>query len=243
MYGTAIERSRNGTGTRTVEMTMKRLAIALLCVLLAGCAAPTSPTPSTSPTPTTPISLLATSASPMDSPAASPVITGGAASPSAVAIGPCRTADLLIEVTNTGVATGNVGGYLLFENTTAETCTLQGAPSLTAMTVTGAATHARIAAVVGTPFPSLTYQPLVILKPGDKAFAAYGGSDNGSTATCPPPYHTFQVTPPGNTIGVDLPAFNSWLDQDQPSCAGIDVTVIAPASQVEQFNDLSSLRP
>ena len=181
----------------------------------------------------------------MASPAASPASTRGASSPSAVAIGPCRTADLLVSVTNTEAAAGNVGGYLLFENMTAEACTLRGTPTLTAVTVAGAATRARFAATVGTPFPSLTQPPLVILEPGDKAFAAYGGSDNSGsvTATCPPPYHTFQVTPPGNTISVDLPAFNAWLDQDQPSCAGIEVTVIAPASEVEQFNDLSSLRP
>jgi Protein of unknown function (DUF4232) len=162
-----------------------------------------------------------------------------------VATGSCRTADLLISVTNTGSGAGNVGGYLLFENTTAEACTLQGAPTLTAVTVAGAATRVRFAATTGTPFPSLTQPPLVILEPGDKAFAAYGGTDNSGsgTATCPPPYHTFQVTPPGNTISIDLPAFNAWLGQDQPSCAGIDVTVIAPAGEVEQFNDLSSLRP
>lgn len=174
-----------------------------------------------------------------------PSATRGVASPSAVAIGPCRTADLLISVTNTGAAAGNVGGYLLFENTTAETCTLQGAPTLTAETAAGATTRAAVAAIVGTTFPSLAQPSLVILEPGDKAFVAYGGSDNSGsvTATCPPPYHTFQVTPPGSTIGVDLPAFNSWLDEDQPSCVGIDVSVIAPASEVEQFTDLSSLRP
>jgi hypothetical protein len=162
-----------------------------------------------------------------------------------VAIGPCRTADLLVSVTNTGGAAGSIGGYLLFENTTAVACTLQGAPTFTAKTAAGATTRARVAAVVGTPFPSLTLPPLVIMEPGDKAFAAYGGSDNSGSAaaTCPPPYHNFQVTPPGNAIGVDLPAFNPWLNQDQPSCVGIGVTVIAPASEVEQVTDLSSLRP
>jgi Protein of unknown function (DUF4232) len=174
-----------------------------------------------------------------------PSATSPATSPSALSIGPCRTSDLAISVTNTGAAAGNVGGYLLFENTTAVACTLQGAPTLTAKTLAGAATRARVAVVVGTPFPSLTQPPLVILEPDDKAFAAYGGSDNSGSdsATCPPPYHTFQVTPPGNTIGAALPAFNSWLGQDQPSCVGIDVTVIAPASEVEQYTDLSSLRP
>jgi hypothetical protein len=205
---------------------MRRVPLLALAVLVAAC----SRTPAVS---------IVGGSQPL------PSATRGVASPSALAIRPCRTADLLISVTNTTAAAGNVGGYLLFENTTAAACTLQGAPTLTAETAAGAATPARIAAVVGTPFPSLTQPPLVILGVGDKAFAAYGGSDNSGSvsATCPPPYHTFQVTPPGNTIGVDLPAFNSWLGQDQPSCAGIDVSVIAPASEVEQFTDLSSLRP
>jgi hypothetical protein len=148
-------------------------------------------------------------------------------------------------VTNTEAAAGNVGGYLLFGNTTALTCTLQGAPTLTAKTATGAATSARVASVLGTPFPSLSLPPLVIMEPGDQAFAAYGGSDHSGSAaaTCPPPYHSFRVAPPGDTIGVDLPAFNAWLNEDQPSCVGIAVTVIAPANEVEQVTDLSSLRP
>jgi len=163
----------------------------------------------------------------------------------AAAIGPCRAADLAISVTNTSGGAGNIGGYLLFENTTARACTLRGAPTLTAETAAGAVTQAPVRLVVGTPFPSLTQAPLVVLEPGDHAFAAYGGSDNSgtTTATCPPPYHTFRVAPPGDAAGVDLPAFNTWLGQDQPSCAGIEVTAIAPASLVEQYTDLSSLRP
>ena len=163
----------------------------------------------------------------------------------ATAIGPCGTADLAISVTNTGGGAGNIGGYLLFENATAQACTLRGAPMLTAETAAGAVTQARVALVVGTPFPSLTQAPLVVLQPGEHAFAAYGGSDNSgtTTATCPPPYHTFRIAPPGDAAGVVLPAFNTWLGQDQPSCAGIEVTSIAPASLVEQYTDLSSLRP
>jgi hypothetical protein len=165
--------------------------------------------------------------------------------PSQAAIGPCGTADLRIAVTNTGAAAGNVGGYLLFENTSAAACTMQGAPTLTATTAAGAATQARVGARVGTPFPTVTQAPLVVLLPGDNAFAAFGGSDNSGSvsATCPPPYHTFHVAPPGDATGVDVPAFNAWLGQDQPSCAGIVVTVISSASEVEQFTDLSSLRP
>lgn len=165
--------------------------------------------------------------------------------PSLAAIRSCRTADLRITVTNTEGGAGNVGGYLLFENATAEACTLHGAPSLAAATASGVATQARVAETTGTPFPSLSQPPLVVVGPGDRAFAAYGGTDNSgsTTATCPPPYQTFRVAPPGDPASVDLPAFNAWLGQDQPSCFGIAVTVIASASAVEQVNDLSSLRP
>lgn len=167
------------------------------------------------------------------------------AAPSAGASRACRTANLRITVTNTEGGAGNIGGYLLFENTSAEACTLQGAPSLTAVTASGAAAQATVAATTGTPFPDLGEPPLVILGPGGRAFAAYGGSANAgsTTATCPPPYHTFHVAPPGDPVGVDLPAFNAWLGQDQPSCVGIAVTAIASASAVLQVNDLSSLRP
>jgi hypothetical protein len=157
----------------------------------------------------------------------------------------CETKDLSISVTNTSAGAGNVGGYLRFVNSSKLPCSIQGAPSLTALTAAGAATAARVSATVGTPFPSLAEPPLIILSPGADAFAAYGGSDipADDSSTCPPPYRTFHVAPPGSSSGVDLRAFNVWLNQDQPSCAGIAVTVIASAVEVNQYTDLSSLRP
>jgi hypothetical protein len=160
------------------------------------------------------------------------------------AVDPCRTSELSIGVTNTGGGAGNAGGYLVFVNTGGVVCSLQGPPTLVATTLAGLATEARTSATVGTPFPTLSAAPTVVLLPGDRAFAAYGGSDNpGNAATCPPPYHTFRVSPPGDTAGVDIPALNVWLGRDQPSCSGIEVTMIAPSAALADILDVNHLHP
>ena len=164
---------------------------------------------------------------------------------SGVADVPCDTADLAITLTNSSAAGGNVGGYVMFVNTSDVECSLRGAPTFVAIAASGVVTNAREATTVGMPFPGLEVPPIVTLAPGDRAFAAYGGTDNpvGGAATCPPPFHTFRIGPPGGSSTVDLPAFNAWLGQDQPSCSGISVTAIASDAQVQQYADLSALRP
>lgn len=209
--------------------------MALVAVLTAACTTPT-PSPTISGAATPLVSALAT---PLPSTASSAPIVSAAAAQA------CTTSDLSISVTNTGVAAGNVGGYLRFLNTAAVPCYLQGPPTLTAVTADGAMVSAKVSTVVGTPFPALRRAPEVVLTPGESAFAAYGGTDNpgSAEATCPPAYHTFRVAPPGDSTTVDLPAYNTGLAQDQPSCFGIEVTVIAPEALVQQYNDLSSLHP
>jgi hypothetical protein len=160
-----------------------------------------------------------------------------------MAVEACAMRDLSIVVTNTTAAAGNVGGYLMFTNRSASPCTLEGAPRLVALTAAGAPTVAHVERNVGTPFPEVN-PALITLAPGDHAFAAYGGSDNpGSNATCAPPYHLFQVSPPGDTATVDMPAFNASLGQDQPSCAGLSVTVIESAATADEYIDLAHLHP
>lgn len=151
--------------------------------------------------------------------------------------------DLSIVVTNTTAAMGNVGGYLMFTNRSAGPCTLEGAPKLIAATAAGATTLARVVRNVGTPLPDAD-PVLITLAPGDHAFAAYGGSDNpGDKPTCGPPYHLFQVSPPGDPATVDLSAFNASLGQDQPSCAGISVTAIVSAVVAAEYIDAADLHP
>jgi photosystem II stability/assembly factor-like uncharacterized protein len=71
-----------------------------------------------------------------------------------VPLAACRTADLSITVTNTMAAAGTIGGYLRFVNTTSVACTLQGAPTLTAVTADGTAAQAQVNAVVAPRSPT-----------------------------------------------------------------------------------------
>ena len=151
--------------------------------------------------------------------------------------------DLSIVVTNTTAAMGNVGGYLMFTNRSAGPCILEGAPNLIAFTAAGLPTVASLRRNVGTPFPDGN-PALITLASGDHAFAAYGGSDNpGDKPTCGPPYHLFQVSPPGDTEIVEISAFNASLGQDQPSCAGISVTPIESAAIAAMYIDATDLHP
>jgi hypothetical protein len=167
-----------------------------------------------------------------------------AASRGAASAEPCRSQDLTISLTNSGGGAGTAGGYIAFRNTSTAACTLQGAPTLEAVTAGGEVTRARVSEATGIPFPDVSAPPIVVLLPGDIAFAAYGGSDNPAGAlACPPPFHTFRVTPPGGTKAIELAAFNAWLNQDARACAGIAVTYIDSAHDVGQTTDLGSLRP
>ncbi|MGH2511138.1 MAG: DUF4232 domain-containing protein, partial [Candidatus Limnocylindrales bacterium] len=91
-------------------------------------------------------------------------------------------------------------------------------------------------------FPAITGVPTVTLGPGDAAFAAFAGSDNPGTvtATCPPPYQSLRVAPPGSTASVSMSAWNTWLGAYAPACAGLAVTFIVPSSSVPE---LEPLRP
>lgn len=204
---------------------MRRRVVLLLGTLVIACS---NPTPRASPSVDTPSPPVG----PTDEP------TGTAS-----AVGPCVTRDLSIVVTNTTAAMNNVGGYLMFTNRSGGPCILEGAPKLIALTAAGAPTVARVEPNVGTPFPDANLA-VITLAAGDRAFAAYGGSDNpGNKPTCGPPYHVFHVSPPGDTEEVAISAFNASLGQDQPSCAGISVTPIESAAVAAEYIDSTDLHP
>lgn len=83
-------------------------------------------------------------------------------------------------------------------------------------------------------FPDITIAPTVTLDPRAVAYAAFAGGDNPGlpTSTCPPPFRSLQVTPPGNTEPVSLSAWNPGDNQYLPNCAGIEVTMVVPASDL-----------
>jgi len=83
----------------------------------------------------------------------------------------------------------------------------------------------------------ITGVPSVWLDQGEAAFAAFAGSDTPpATGGCPPAYQTLRVTPPGNKESVSLPAWIPYFNNELPACAGIDVTMLVPASAVPELN-------
>lgn len=200
---------------------MNRPARAICLLLLGGAAIGCGGTNTIAPT------------VPSASPSATPTANGTGA--------PCRTADLEIALTNSVAAGGTAGGYLMFTNTTDASCTLQGAPGLSGVTAQGQTVQARVSNAIGIQFPAEASPMGLTLLPGQSAFAGYGGPDAPpSGSSCPPPFHIFRAAAPGDASTVELPAFNKWLGQDQPSCGGLEVTTIVAAADMDF---LQPLRP
>ena len=165
-------------------------------------------------------------------PSSTPSASPHTATAPAGATPPCMTSQLQITLINSSVAAGTVGGWLRFVNASTEPCQFGGWPTLVGVTAAGTATVARQtnAELI---FPLITGVRTITMAPGDAAFAAFAGSDTpGASGTCPPSYRSLRVTPPGNTESVSLSAWIAYYNHDLPACAGIDVTMVVPASDV-----------
>ena len=200
---------------------MWALVVAVVCTLLAACAAP----PPSSTPPLTPTMVASQTPAP-PAPSASP----STAEPPDLAA-PCRTAELAITIVNAGAAAGTVGGYLRFRNASTETCRLRGWPIIVGVTSGGTTIASRQTNAVLT-FPDVSTAPIVVLGPGDVAYAAFAGGDipGDATSTCPPSFLSLRVTPPENSDAIVLSAWNPGLNQFMPDCAGIEVTAVVPAA-------------
>jgi len=150
----------------------------------------------------------------------------------------CRTAQLHVWVTRTGAAAGTVGGYLAFTNRCPIACRLSGWPMLTALRPGHSTTAVHVHATMFGPYvggtgPFVRGVPIVRLDHGQTAVAAFTAGDHGPTsAACPPPYRQLRVTPPDNTTSAVVPAWIAWYAQNLPSCTGIEVSMVVPASDM-----------
>jgi photosystem II stability/assembly factor-like uncharacterized protein len=142
-----------------------------------------------------------------------------------------------LEVTSVAPAggLGTVSAWLRFTNASDRRCSLRGWPTLVGVTGTGATSIARRSNVPLT-LPVDVGPQAVALGPGDSAFAEYEGSDNptGTATTCPS-YRTLRVTAPGTHHAVTISAWNAWLGQDLPACAGIKVTMVVSLASVSHL--------
>jgi uncharacterized protein DUF4232 len=151
----------------------------------------------------------------------------------------CATAQLHVWLTHTGAAASNVGGYLAFTNRSPITCRLSGWPTLVAVRPGASAKAVHVHATMFGPYvggtgPYVRGVPVVRLRHGQTAVAAFMGGDNpgpGKTR-CPPAYRQFRVTPPGNVAAAVTRAWIAWLGANMPSCTRIEVTMVVPASDM-----------
>jgi hypothetical protein len=86
---------------------------------------------------------------------------------------------------------------------------------------------------VGGTGPYVRGVPVVRLRHGQTAVAAFTAGDHGLTsAPCPPPYRQLHVTPPGNTDSVVLSAWIAYYGQYLPACTRIEESMVVPWSDM-----------
>lgn len=193
-----------------------RLRLAGWCFLLivmavSGCTAsgshPAGSGPASSP------SAAKSTSSPASSPAVRP------SSVPARPLAACRPGDLRVSAAGGGAAAGSVGLRIAFTNTGAP-CRVTGWPSVRAITAAGTSTTLtqRLNTMLGP--SALTAPPAITLPHGGQAIAVIGAGDNpvGNATSCPPPFRTLAVTPPGGTTETVISAWVPGLDAYLPAC-------------------------
>jgi hypothetical protein len=147
----------------------------------------------------------------------------------------CITSHLEIRLIHSGAAAGTVGGYIAFTNRADTPCRLTGWPTLVARAASGKTTVAvhRRTTMFG-PRPTIKGVPVVTLASGRRADAVFTAGDNPRPGhrSCPPPYRSLRVMPPGNSRGVLLSAWLPNFAQFLPSCTNIEISFVVPASEL-----------
>jgi hypothetical protein len=201
------------------------LAAAACGLAVTGCGSQASPGASSA----------GTAAASANSPG-SPAPVGDSSSPVA-----CTTSGISVTFTDTGALGGQAGGYLKFTDQGRVPCRMTGWPVVVAVTAAGTATAARPAQ--STMFGAWRYAaplPVVLLEPGDSAYAVVAASDEpvGSSTHCPAPYVRLRVSPPGDgdhvTISAWLPGARSYL----PACTAVDGSPTALTSAITTLSRL-----
>lgn len=157
--------------------------------------------------------------------------------PVAVSAAACTSDQLELTSVSPAAGLGTVSAWLRFTNASDRRCSLRGWPTLVGVTGSGATSVARHSNVPLT-LPVDIGPQAVTLGPGDSAFAEYEGSDNptGTATTCSS-YRTLRVTAPDTHRAVTISAWNAWLGQDLPACAGIQVTMVVSLASVSQLGN------
>jgi len=134
---------------------------------------------------------------------------------------------------------GHAGGIIGFTNRSSTTCRLTGWPTLVALSNTGRTATAlheagELQGHLMPEHPRIPALPSVILRPGQRADAVFGGTDNPDLhgTRCRSFIRYLRVTPPGNAHSVVLSAWIGWLGGYLPACQRIGVSMVVPRSDL-----------
>jgi hypothetical protein len=148
---------------------------------------------------TTTTTTVTASSSPVSS---SATTTSGARARAARVTPGCRSGEIAVSVAAAVAGLGHVGEPLVFENVGRAACFLTGYPGVALAAGGGHQVQVRRTpnGYLGGLSPTATSNPVVRLRPGDKASALLEGEDGtGSGGACPS-YVALLVTPPNQTV-------------------------------------------
>src|SRR5438067_2789551 len=156
--------------------------------------------------------------------------SGTRASGAATSLPTCTTGELSVSLVKSFAGLGETGGYIGFRNRARSSCRLTGWPRLVASRVGASTTAIRVRTTQYGPHLKTAGNPVVTLRHGGLAEAVFIAGDKPGTGknTCPRPYRTLHVTPPGNAQSVALPAWIPYLHQYLPACTHVFVSMIVP---------------
>jgi hypothetical protein len=219
---------------RSVRRCTSGPAALLLAVALTGAAACSGSDDAGEPTTAPPTTMASSPGSAAPGTTATTAATAPSAPTTSAAPAPsrCRAADLGLEVGEAGVSAGHWHAMLVFTNTRAAPCTLEGYPGVSFLDASGAP--------VGHPAERLTNATApVLLAPGERAHAALNVSNAynfGEECGQPVPTATVRVFPPDETADLRAP-----LDTDVcPNLAMVGVGPLFPGTEAAAAEDVGA---
>jgi hypothetical protein len=148
----------------------------------------------------------------------------------------CMPSRLTIRLTHSGAVAMRAGAYIQFKNDGPGECRLDGWPAVVAQSVTGRLVKAVPvrATMIGGWVDSSAQPPTVELRVGASAYSVVeaGDSPMAPATSCPSPYRTLRINPPGDSASVVISAWLSTYKHYLPACSSVNVSAVVPLSQL-----------
>ena len=146
----------------------------------------------------------------------------------------CAMTQLAITVGHSFAADQIAGANIRFTNRSSRACWLRGWPTLVFAGHRRSAARAKDAPDQAFADVKRIGDPVVLLRPGQRADAVFDGADGpiSGRGTCGPGFRTISVTPPGDTQHAAVSAWIAWLGAYMPACSEISVSPVLPSAAV-----------